>query len=110
MNASASSSASAAPAWEIVFRVFGIALPSAELTCQFGGVLQSNVDEMVQRRIATLLMRHRHLKLPPSDLAVIAAAHLSLAPAIASAIFDATGTRLRQIPFTPERVWRGLTA
>jgi CO/xanthine dehydrogenase Mo-binding subunit len=32
-----------------------------------------------------------------------------MAPAIASAIFDATGARLREIPFTPERVWRGLT-
>ncbi|MCL4836054.1 MAG: molybdopterin-dependent oxidoreductase, partial [Caldilineaceae bacterium] len=31
-----------------------------------------------------------------------------MAPAIASAIFDATGVRLREIPFTPERVWRGL--
>ncbi len=31
-----------------------------------------------------------------------------MAPAIASAIFDATGARIRQIPFTPERVWRAL--
>ncbi len=31
-----------------------------------------------------------------------------MAPAIASAIFDATGARIREIPFTPERVWRGL--
>ncbi len=31
-----------------------------------------------------------------------------MAPAIASAIFDATGERIRQIPFTPERVWRAL--
>ena len=32
-----------------------------------------------------------------------------MAPAIASAIFDATGARIREIPFTPERVWRKLT-
>jgi hypothetical protein len=63
---------SARPAAKIVFRVHGIGQPSAELTCQFAGVLQSNVDEMVQRRIATMLMRHRHLKLSESDLAVIA--------------------------------------
>ncbi|MCP4168482.1 MAG: molybdopterin-dependent oxidoreductase [Chloroflexi bacterium] len=31
-----------------------------------------------------------------------------VAPAIASAIFNATGVRIRQIPFTPERVWRAL--
>lgn len=33
---------------------------------------------------------------------------LSTAPAIASAISDATGVVLRQIPLTPERVWRAL--
>ncbi|HEY53250.1 MAG TPA: molybdopterin-dependent oxidoreductase [Caldilineae bacterium] len=31
-----------------------------------------------------------------------------VAPALASAIFDATGTRIRQIPFTPEKVWAAL--
>lgn len=31
-----------------------------------------------------------------------------VAPAIASAIYNASGLRLRQIPFTPERVWRAL--
>jgi putative selenate reductase molybdopterin-binding subunit len=31
-----------------------------------------------------------------------------VAPAVASAIRDATGVRIRQIPFTPERVWRHL--
>jgi putative selenate reductase molybdopterin-binding subunit len=31
-----------------------------------------------------------------------------VAPAIASAIFDATGVMIREIPFTPERVWRAL--
>jgi putative selenate reductase molybdopterin-binding subunit len=31
-----------------------------------------------------------------------------VAPALASAIFDATGVRIRELPFTPERVWRAL--
>jgi putative selenate reductase molybdopterin-binding subunit len=31
-----------------------------------------------------------------------------VAPAVASAIRDATGVRIRQIPFTPERVWQAL--
>ena len=30
------------------------------------------------------------------------------APAIGNAIFNATGARLREFPFTPERVWRGI--
>jgi putative selenate reductase molybdopterin-binding subunit len=31
-----------------------------------------------------------------------------VAPAIANAVYNATGARIRQIPFTPERVWRNL--
>ncbi len=31
-----------------------------------------------------------------------------VAPALASAIFDATGVMIREIPFTPERVWRAV--
>ncbi|MHB8626143.1 MAG: molybdopterin-dependent oxidoreductase [Aggregatilineales bacterium] len=33
-----------------------------------------------------------------------------VAPAIASAIHDATGVWIRELPFTPERVWRALQA
>ena len=31
-----------------------------------------------------------------------------IAPAMADAIHDATGVWLKQLPFTPERVWRAL--
>ncbi|MBI5671342.1 MAG: molybdopterin-dependent oxidoreductase [Chloroflexi bacterium] len=31
-----------------------------------------------------------------------------VAPALASAIYDATGVMIREIPFTPERVWRAV--
>ena len=31
-----------------------------------------------------------------------------VAPALSSAIYDATGVRVRELPFTPERVWRAL--
>ena len=34
----------------------------------------------------------------------------AVAPAVASAIYHATGVRLRSLPFTPERVWRALRA
>ncbi len=33
-----------------------------------------------------------------------------IAPAVANAVFDATGVRIREIPLTPERVWRALHA
>lgn len=33
-----------------------------------------------------------------------------VAPAISSAIFDATGIRIHDLPYTPERVWRALHA
>jgi putative selenate reductase molybdopterin-binding subunit len=33
-----------------------------------------------------------------------------IAPATADAIHDATGVWIREVPFTPERVWRALSA
>jgi nicotinate dehydrogenase subunit B len=33
---------------------------------------------------------------------------VATAPAVANAIFDATGVHLRQMPFSPERVWAAL--
>jgi putative selenate reductase molybdopterin-binding subunit len=32
----------------------------------------------------------------------------AVAPALSSAIYDATGVRIRDLPYTPERVWRAL--
>ena len=36
--------------------------------------------------------------------------HVAAAGAIGNAIFDATGARIRETPFTPERVKAGLAA
>jgi nicotinate dehydrogenase subunit B len=38
------------------------------------------------------------------------AASIATAAAIGNAVFDATGARLRQVPFTPERVLQALQA
>ena len=31
-----------------------------------------------------------------------------VAPAVANAVFDAVGVRIRDLPITPEKVWKGL--
>ena len=36
------------------------------------------------------------------------AACTTVGPALANAVYNATGARLRTVPFTPERVWRAL--
>ena len=92
----------------IVFQVYGITEPSPELTVQFAGVLQSNVDDMVQRRIAMVLMRHRHLKLSPSDVRVIAPA--SAPPNRHGTIYIPKELVTKVLPLYIERVLHKLMA
>ena len=33
---------------------------------------------------------------------------MAVAPAVAGAIYQATGVRIKELPLTPERVWRAL--
>ena len=48
---------------------------------------------------------------PTGPFGVKAVAEIPLdgvAPAVANAVFDATGVRIKELPLTPERVWRAL--
>lgn len=48
---------------------------------------------------------------PSGPFGAKAAAEIPLdgvAPAVANAVFDAVGVRVRDLPLTPEKVWRGL--
>jgi CO/xanthine dehydrogenase Mo-binding subunit len=33
---------------------------------------------------------------------------IPMAPSVANAVFEATGARIRELPLSPERVWRAL--
>jgi len=64
------------------------------------------VDEMPQ--LDTIFVETYEPSGPFGAKAVAEIPKDSVAPAIASAIYDATGVMIREIPFTPERVWRAL--
>jgi putative selenate reductase molybdopterin-binding subunit len=77
-------------------------------TTKFGDYRIYAADEVPE--IGVILVQTYEPSGPYGAKAVAEIPMDGMAPAIASAIFDATGTRIRQIPFTPERVWRALGA
>jgi putative selenate reductase molybdopterin-binding subunit len=78
------------------------------LTTRFGDYRIFAADEMPE--IQVILVETEE---PSGPFGAKAVAEIPLdgaAPALANAVFDATGVRIRQLPLTPERVWRALRA
>ncbi len=73
---------------------------------RFGDYRILTADEMPE--LGTILVQTYEPTGPFGAKAIAEIPMDGMAPAIASAIFDATGLRIREIPFTPERVWRAL--
>ncbi len=78
------------------------------LNPRFGPYRIYQADEMP--RLDVILVQTYEPSGPYGAKAVAEIPKDGVAPALANAIFDATGVRIRQIPFTPERVWQALQA
>jgi isoquinoline 1-oxidoreductase subunit beta len=85
--------------------VFGLtAALYGEITIEGGGVVQSNFDDYPLLRIDRMPSIEVHIvdsREPPRGAGEISVP--PVAPAIANAIFAATGVRMRRPPFTPAR-------
>lgn len=86
-----------------------------ELEFTGGELVNSNlVEYRVPRaedlpdRMHTLLLENRDGPGPFGAKGAGEGGTLAVAPAIANALEDATGVRIRDLPLTPERVWRAL--
>lgn len=75
---------------------------------QFGPYHIYRADEMPW--IKTILVQTNEPSGPFGAKAIAEIPKDGVAPAIANAVFDATGIRLRRIPFTPQRVHEAMTA
>ncbi len=72
----------------------------------FGPYKIYRADEMPE--LETILVQTVEPSGPFGAKAVAEIPKDGVAPAVANAIFNATGARIRRIPFTPERVWGAL--
>jgi CO/xanthine dehydrogenase Mo-binding subunit len=66
--------------------------------------------EDLPKRSHTILLENRDGPGPFGSKGAGEGGTLAVAPAIANALHDATGVRVRDLPLTPERVWRALRA
>ncbi len=87
-------------------------------------VLHDAQGRMVNHRFSTYLIPtardvppiHAHIVEHPTEVGPYGAKGfgeqplMGIAPAVANAVFHATGVRVREIPITPERLWRALRA
>lgn len=74
---------------------------------QFGPYKIYRADEMPE--IGVILVQTHEPSGPFGAKAIAEIPKDGVAPALSNAVFDATGVRIRQIPFTPERVWQALS-
>ncbi|MEM7119503.1 MAG: molybdopterin cofactor-binding domain-containing protein [Chloroflexota bacterium] len=73
---------------------------------EFGPYKIYRADEMPEMEV--ILVQTHEPSGPFGAKAIAEIPKDGVAPALSNAIFDATGVRIRQIPFTPERVWTAL--
>jgi putative selenate reductase molybdopterin-binding subunit len=78
------------------------------LTTDFRTYSIYRADEMPE--IGVILVQTYEPSGPYGAKAIAEIPKDGLAPALSSAVFDATGVWLRELPLTPERVWRALTS
>ncbi|MCJ7779323.1 MAG: aldehyde oxidase, partial [Acidimicrobiia bacterium] len=76
------------------------------LNPQFGPYKIYRADEMP--RLEAILVQTMEPSGPFGAKAIAEIPKDAVAPAIRNAIVDATGVRIANIPFTPERVWNAL--
>jgi putative selenate reductase molybdopterin-binding subunit len=76
------------------------------LNSQIGPYKIYRADEMPE--LAVILVQTMEPTGPFGAKAIAEIPKDGVAPAMANAIYHATGVRIRDIPFTPERVWRAL--
>jgi isoquinoline 1-oxidoreductase beta subunit len=90
--------------------VFGLSVALLEeLTIQNGAPVQTNFHEYPVLRMSDMPEIHTKLvasNAPPTGVGEIGV--LPVAPAIANAVFQLTGKRLRALPMSPERVKKAL--
>ena len=60
--------------------------------------------------IEPILVENLHRDGPFGAKGVGETSNVPLPPAIANAIYDAVGVRIKDLPITPEKVWRALKA
>ena len=78
------------------------------VNAQFGPYKIYRADEMPALEV--ILVQTMEPSGPFGAKAIAEIPKDGVAPALSNAIFDATGVRLRRIPFTPARVWQALQA
>jgi CO/xanthine dehydrogenase Mo-binding subunit len=98
-----------------VLQSLGIGLMEGYIYNEQGAMLNSNLTDYKIARVSDMPEEHQvslienpELEGPFGARGVGELTMLSIPPAIASAIFNATGVQLFSIPMTPERVWAAI--